>query len=322
MALSPIYATVLAGFVALIVCAIMSPVIIRFATHRGVMDKPDERKCHEKPIPQLGGTAVFAGVIASVFIVFPFMPHEMRPDEIYGVMGISLGAALSFIIGLFDDLFGIKPAKKFLFQVIVATGGILFGIKIGFLQGYFTDYIYLSGPITVLATIFWVTALMNAVNLIDGLDGLATGISAIAAAAFMILALMNGQVAAGLLSAAVLGASLGFLPFNFYPAKIFLGDAGSLLLGYLLATISILGPFKTTTALTVVVPILILGLPLFDTSWAIVRRTAAHKKIHEADNDHVHHRLSRKGFGHKGTVLILYGVAAILAVIAIFVGRP
>lgn len=320
MALTPVYATILAGLVALIVCAVMTPVIIRFATKRGVMDKPGEHKLHDKPVPTLGGTAVFSGVIAAVFVCFPFLPDKLRPDEIYAVMGISLGAALSFILGLFDDLFGLKPSRKFIFQVCIAAGGILFGIKIGFLSGLGSDFIYLSGPLTVVITILWVTALMNAVNLIDGLDGLASGITAIAAGAFMLLALLHGQVAAALLSAAVLGASLGFLPFNSYPAKIFLGDAGSLLLGYLLATISILGPFKTATALTVALPILILGLPLFDTSWAILRRTVAHRKISEADNDHLHHQLKRKGLGHKGTVLVLYGVAGVLAIIAVIVG--
>jgi UDP-GlcNAc:undecaprenyl-phosphate GlcNAc-1-phosphate transferase len=235
-------------------------------------------------------------------------------------MGISLGASLSFIIGLFDDLFGLKWSRKLIFQVLVAAGGILFGIKIGFLSGVRTDFIYLPSTATVLFTIAWVIALMNAVNLIDGMDGLATGISAIAAGAFLILALIQGQVVAALLSAAVLGATLGFIPFNFHPAKIFLGDAGSLLLGYLLAAISIVGPFKTTTALTVALPILILALPLFDTSFAILRRTVAGRKIHEADTDHVHHQLARRGLGHRGTVLVLYGVAFVLAIIAVLIG--
>jgi UDP-GlcNAc:undecaprenyl-phosphate GlcNAc-1-phosphate transferase len=320
MALAPIHATLLAGLVALIVCAIMSPAIIRFATRRGVLDQPGERKPHDKPVPTLGGTAVFSGVMAAVFVCFPFLPKELRPDEIYAVMGISLGAALCFIIGLFDDLFGLRPGRKFLFQVLVAAGGILFGIKIGFLSGIRTEFIYLPVALTVILTILWITALMNAVNLIDGLDGLASGITAIAAAAFLVLGLMQGQIAAALLSAAVLGASLGFIPFNFHPAKIFLGDSGSLLLGYLLATISILGPFKTTTALTVALPILILGLPLFDTSWAILRRTVAGRKMYEADTEHVHHQLRKRGLGHRGTVVALYGVAVVLAIIAVMIG--
>jgi len=320
VALSPVHATLLAGLVALIVCAIMSPAIIRFATRRGVLDRPGERKPHDRPVPTLGGTAVFSGVMAAVFVCFPFLPKELRPDEIYAVMGISIGAALSFIIGLFDDLFGLKPSRKFLFQVLVAAGGILFGIKIGFLSGIRTEFIYLPVALTVILTILWITALMNAVNLIDGLDGLASGISAIAAAAFLILGLIQGQIAAALLSAAVLGASLGFIPFNFHPAKIFLGDSGSLLLGYLLATISILGPFKTTTAITVALPILILGLPLFDTSWAILRRTVAGRKMYEGDTEHVHHQLRKRGLGHRGTVLALYGVAVVLAIIAMIIG--
>ncbi len=322
MALSPIYAALLAGGVALVVCAIMSPAIIRFAIHRGVLDHPEESKPDRRPVPTLGGTAVFSGVIAAIFVTFPFLPEELRPDEINAVLGIALGAALIFIIGLFDDLFGLKPSRKFLFQVLVAAAGILFGIKIGFLSGIRTDFIYLPVAATVVLTILWITALMNAVNLIDGLDGLASGITAIGAMAFLVLALARGQVAAALLSAAVLGASLGFIPYNFYPAKIFLGDAGSLLLGYLLAVISILGPFKTTTALAIVLPILILGLPLFDTSWAILRRTVAGRKPYERDTEHVHHQLAKKGLGHRGTVIVLYIVAAILAVVAVALGSP
>jgi len=315
-----IYIVILAGIVSLAVCMIMTPVIIRFATKRGLMDKPEGHKSHDKPVPQLGGTAIVSGVIAAVFVSFPFLPNEIRPDEIYAVLGISLGASLSFIIGLFDDLFGLKPLRKFTFQACVAAGTILFGVKIGFISGFMSDYLYLSAPLTVILTIIWITGLMNAINLIDGLDGLASGLTAIAALAFMILGIVQGQVAAALLAAAVLGASLGFIPFNWHPAKIFLGDAGSLLMGYMLATISILGPFKTTTLLTVALPVLILALPIFDTSWAMLRRKLAGRKISEADNGHIHHQLARRGLGHRGTVLVMYSIAIILAVVAVVVG--
>jgi UDP-GlcNAc:undecaprenyl-phosphate GlcNAc-1-phosphate transferase len=310
----------MAGIVAMMVCLLAVPALIRFCIRCGVVDKPNPRKPHDHPTPVLGGTAVFAAIITSVFVCFPFLPEHLRPDEIYAVLGISLGAALSFIVGLFDDLFGLRPARKFLFQVLIAGAGVLFGIKIGFLSGLGKDYIYLSVPLTIILTIFWITALMNAVNLIDGLDGLASGITAIAATAFLILGLAQHQVAAALLSAAVLGASIAFLRYNFHPAKIFLGDSGSLLLGYMLATISILGPFKTATALTVALPILILGLPLFDTSLAILRRTVTGRKLYEADTGHVHHQLTKRGLSHRGTVLTLYGVSVVLAVIAVIVG--
>jgi UDP-GlcNAc:undecaprenyl-phosphate GlcNAc-1-phosphate transferase len=320
MVLSAGYAAIMAGVVAILVCLIAVPRLIRFAIRCGVVDKPSERKPHDHPIPTLGGTAVFAAIIAAVFVCFPFLPPSLRPDEIYGVLGICLGAALCFIVGLFDDLFGLRPGRKFLFQVLIAGAGVLFGIKIGFLSGLSSQYVFLSWPLTIILTLLWITALMNAVNLIDGLDGLASGISAIAAAAFLILGLVQQQFAASLLSAAVLGASIGFLRYNFHPAKIFLGDSGSLVLGYMLATISILGPFKTTTALTVVLPILILGLPLFDTSLAILRRTVAGRKVYEADTNHVHHQLTKHGMSHRNTVLTLYGVSIVLAVIAVLIG--
>lgn len=318
--MTPGYAALLAGVISCLVCLLATPGLIKFALQCGVVDKPGERKIHSKPVPTLGGTVVFAGFISAVFACFPVLPNELTPREIYAVLGISLGAALSFLLGLFDDLFSLPAGRKFLFQVLIATAGILFGIKIGFLSGFDSEYIYLSGPLTVILTIFWITALVNAINLIDGLDGLATGITSIAAAAFLVLGLIQGQIAASLLSAAVLGASLGFLPYNFHPAKVFLGDSGSLLLGYLLATISIIGPFKTTTAFTVVLPILILGLPLFDTSYAILRRTVSGRKLYEADMGHVHHQLARRGLSHRATVLILYGIAVILAIIAVAVG--
>jgi UDP-GlcNAc:undecaprenyl-phosphate/decaprenyl-phosphate GlcNAc-1-phosphate transferase len=322
MILSAGYTALMAGLVAMLVTLIALPRIIRFAIRCGVFDKPSERKLHEKPIPMLGGTAVFTGIIAAVFVCFPFLPQPptLRTEEVYGVLGISLGAALCFIVGLFDDLFGLSPGRKFSLQVLIALAGVLFGIKIGFFSGLSTQYIFLPRTLTVILTVFWITALMNAVNLIDGLDGLATGISAIAASAFLVLGLYQHQYAVSLLSAAVLGACIAFLRYNFYPAKVFLGDSGSLVLGYMLATISILGPFKTTTALTVVLPILILGLPLFDTSLSILRRTIAGRKIYEADTEHVHYQLQRRGLSHRNTVLTLYGVSIILAVIAVLIG--
>lgn len=316
---TPVYAIALAGVVAFLVSILSTPHLIRFAIRQGALDVPNERKPHGKPVPNIGGTAVFTSVIAAVFVCFPFLPGAIEKEDIFILLGITLGAALSFIVGLFDDLFGLRPIRKFLFQVLIAAGGILFGIKIGFLTGMFTEYIFLSRPITVILTIFWITALMNAVNLIDGLDGLASGISAIAALAFLVLGLMKGQVVVALLAATLLGSSLGFLPYNFHPARCFLGDSGSLLLGYLLATISITGPFKTATALAVAVPVLILAIPIFDTSYAILRRTVAGRKFYEPDNEHVHHQL-RKGLGHRPTVLILYGVSIILAVIAVIIG--
>ncbi len=309
------------------------PRLIRFAMEKDIVDHPGGHKMHKRDTPTLGGFAIFLGFLLAMLVVFPFLKQYFtNPDNpghfesILKLYGIVIGAGLIFIMGLFDDLFGLSAGVKFIAQIGVGIAMCLFGLRIEFLSSPFTEgFIYLASWQAWLITIFWVVAIMNAVNFIDGVDGLACGISGIAAATFLVIALLGWQkeynTVSALLASGVLGCCIGFLPFNYHPAKIFMGDSGSQLLGFLLAAIAITGTFKTPAALTLIVPILILGIPIFDTSWAVLRRSWQRKKLFEADNGHVHHELLKRGLGPRATVLVLYGVAVLLGIIAVLVSR-
>jgi UDP-GlcNAc:undecaprenyl-phosphate GlcNAc-1-phosphate transferase len=303
------------------------PRLMRFALEKGILDRPGGHKIHKRETPTLGGFAIFFGFLLAMLVVFPFCrKFFINPASIYNLFGILIGAGIIFLMGLFDDIFGLPPILKLIAQVFVGVAMSLFDIRIDFLTLPFREgYIFLVPWQAWLVTIFWVVAIMNAVNFIDGVDGLACGISGIAAATFLVIALIGGQrefnAVSALLAAGLLGCCAGFLPFNFHPAKIFLGDSGSQLLGFLLAAIAITGTFKTPAALTLFVPILILGIPIFDTSWAVLRRSWQGKALFRADNSHVHHELLKRGLGPQATVLALYGVAIVLGVLAVLLSK-
>ncbi len=318
---------VFAFAVGLFAVVLLVPRLIKFVKEKKIMDHPGGHKAHGRDVPTLGGFALFLGFLLAMLVVFPFCKrYFVNPGSIYTMFGILIGAGLIFLMGLFDDLFGLSPGVKFIAQIFVGIAMCLFGLRIDFLTSPFHEgYIYLQPWQAWLVTIFWVAALMNAVNFIDGADGLACGLSGIAAATFLVIALMGWQkehnTVSAILSVGVLGCCLGFLPFNFHPAKIFMGDSGSQLLGFLLASITITGTFKTPAALTVIVPVLVLGIPIFDTSWAVLRRSWQGKKIFGADNGHVHHELMKHGLGPRQTVLVLYALAAVLGAIAVLLAR-
>jgi len=318
---------VFAFAVGLFTAYLVVPRLMRFDIEKGIFDRPGGHKLHKKQIPTLGGFAIFLGVLLAMLVVFPFCRSAfISPGSIYNLLGILIGAGIIFLMGLFDDIFGLSPAVKLIAQIFVGLAMCLFDIRIDFINSPFREgYIFLQPWQAWIVTIFWVVAIMNAVNFIDGVDGLACGISGIAAATFLVIALMGWQkehnTISALLAAGVLGCCLGFLPFNFNPAKIFLGDSGSQLLGFLLAAIAITGTFKTPAALTLFVPILILGIPIFDTSWTVLRRSWQGKKLFAADNGHVHHEMLKHGMGPRATVLTLYGVALILGIIAVTLAR-
>ncbi len=300
------------------------PRLTRFAREKGILDHPGGHKTHQGAVPTLGGFAIFLGFLLAMLVVFPFCKKFfINPESIYKMFGILIGSSLIFLMGLFDDLFGLSPAVKFIAQIFVGIAMCIFGLRIEFLTSPFqAGLIYLLPWQQWLLTIFWVVTIINAVNFTDGVDGLACGISGIAAATFLVIALLGWQqeynTVSAILAVGLLGCCIGFLPYNFHPAKIFMGDSGSQLLGFLLAAITITGTFKTPAALTLIVPILVLGIPIFDTSWAVLRRSWQGKKIFSADNGHVHHTLMRRGLGPRQTVLVLYGVAVVLGVIAVW----
>lgn len=298
-------------FIAVMISLSLTPFAKRLAYRVGAIDIPkDDRRVHKQPIPRMGGLAIYAGVVISVWMVLP-IDREM--------IGMLLGGTIIVIMGIFDDMKPLSAKTKLAVQILCAAILIYFGLRIGKFNIPFTEgkAIYL-GVFSIPVTIFWIVGITNTLNLIDGLDGLAAGVATIAALSLAYVAHVVGRPETAVMTLAIAGAAVGFLPYNFNPAKIFMGDTGSLFLGFMLAAISIDGAVKGATALATVVPVLALGVPIFDTTFAICRRALNGRPIMEPDKGHLHHRLLSAGMGQKRTVLILYGVSATLGLSAGF----
>ena len=277
----------------------------------GAIDIPkDERRVHSKPIPRLGGLAIYMAIIVA-FVLFSKMPRGQ-------MVAIIVASSIIFFTGVVDDVHPLSAKVKMLLQIIAACVIMAVDIRILGFGNPFGGYVHL-GWLSYPVTLFWIVGITNTVNLIDGLDGLAAGISAISASVLVYVALINGWTHTAVLTAIVAGACLGFLPYNFNPAQIFMGDGGALLLGFILSTISVTGTLKSATALTIAVPVLALGVPIFDTTFAIVRRIVMKKPIMEADKGHLHHRLLTIGFDQKGAVVRLYSISVLLGVGGAFI---
>ncbi len=300
--------------VALALAAAVTPAAIWLAPKIGAMDIPkDERRVHKKPIPRFGGIAIYIGLMAALAL---FAVEEK------GISSIMIGCTMIYILGLVDDLKNLRPLVKFIGQIVCAAVVYAMGVRIDFITNYFGPGNMAFGDVACcVVTILWLVAITNAVNLIDGLDGLAAGISAISALCIGYVAYIHGQYVPTLAMMAVAGAALGFLPYNFHPAKIFMGDSGSELLGFSIAAISILGTVKSATIVVLVIPALVLGLPIFDTLMAIVRRLAKHQSIGTADKEHLHHRIMKAGFGQKRAVMIMYSISGIMGIVAVLYSR-
>ena len=292
---------------------LMCPLVKSFAYKIGAIDVPkDARRMHKKPIPRLGGLAIYGGFLCSI-LIFGQLDETM--------LCVLLGAAIIVALGIFDDVLALGAKLKFVVQIVAAA----IPVCIGDLQiGLFTNLNPLSdtpfvhlGILAVPATIIWIVGITNAVNLIDGLDGLAVGVSSIAAITMLAVALLTGNMPIAITMAALAGACIGFMPYNLNPAKIFMGDTGSTFLGYILATYSIQGLFKYYAIVSFAVPFLILGLPIFDTAFAIVRRLAHGQSPMTPDRGHIHHRMMDMGLNQKQTVAALYVVSSLLGLSAV-----
>ncbi len=302
---------------AVLVAAVLSygatPLVKRLAIKVGAIDVPkDNRRMHKVPIPRLGGLAIFAAFIVAV-LLFAKIDREMR--------GILLGAMIIVALGVLDDIHTMKALPKFLVQILAAVVVILHGCRIEFISNpVFTSsetYLHLSTAVSVALTVIWIVAITNAVNFIDGLDGLAVGVSGISAATMLVVAILVAEQNVAIIMAALFGACLGFIPYNFNPAKIFMGDTGSTFLGFILATMSIQGLFKLYAIISFAVPFLILGIPIFDICFAVLRRLAKGQNPMQADRGHVHHRLIDMGFNQKQSVMITYMLTALLGLSAV-----
>jgi len=290
----------------------LTPYVRRLSSKYGAIDVPNHRKIHKTAIPSSGGLAIFFGFLfAALFF--------NRPTN--AILGYLLGATIITAIGLLDDIFDFPPATKFFGQIIATLIVIYSGIRIEFLTDIVNNHgsTFNLGFLSLPFTFFWIIGITNAINFIDGLDGLAAGVSGIAAWTLGFVALATGRYDAGVLAFTLGAASFAFLPFNFSEKKkIFMGDSGSNFLGFSLAVFSIMGMVKIAAAFTMLLPMVILAVPIFDTLFAIIRRLAAHRSPFEPDVSHLHHRIRNLGFSHRQTAFIIYTISLILGAVAIY----
>lgn len=310
----------LSGLIASLALALMlTPLVKKFAFRVGAVDVPNARKVHSRIMPRLGGLAIYASFTLTVLLLMYFIPDNLMMASNRNLIGALLtGGTIIVLLGALDDRFDLNAKLKLLVQIGAACVVVFgFDIKMNIVNIPFGDAMQPLGEwVGIPLTIFWIVGVTNAINLIDGLDGLAAGVSAIAIASIMGMGIIMGNGTVVMLAIVLLGSILGFLVFNFHPAKIFMGDSGALFLGFSLAMLSMLG-FKQITMLSFVTPLLIIGVPLSDTFFAIVRRWVNKKPLMKADKGHLHHCLQQLGFSHRKTVLIIYGIAAFFGVCAV-----
>lgn len=318
----------IAFILAFVVTFVTTPYTIKIARKVGAVDIPkDERRMHKKSMPKFGGPAVILGFLVSAIylLIVLSLEHSINLFSIdeYGkkLLGFLLGILVIAAFCIVDDIKTIRPITKLAGQLLGAIIVVASGIRIEGITLPFLNFPEIHQITSILITLAWIIIVTNAINLIDGLDGLSSGISVISAVSLMIIFVLNGSsMVSVILITALAGALVGFLPFNFAPAKTFIGDTGSNFLGFALAIISILGSAKTYTAAVIVLPLIVLGLPIFDTMMAIIRRIIKGKSlkaVFKADKGHLHHRIVARGFSQKQAVLILYGISAIFGIFAV-----
>ena len=300
----------------------LTPYAKKIAYRIGAIDVPkDNRRVHKKPVPRLGGLAIYMSFIATTIITI-LLNRNLLQIIARDYIGIFIGASMIVGIGIIDDTKQISAKFKLAVQIAAALVAIYFGVRIEFITNILaktTGTTAAVGMLSIPLTVFWIVGITNTVNLIDGLDGLAAGVATIASISLGVVSYINGMYPVALLLFILAGATVGFLPYNFNPAEIFMGDTGSLLIGFLLATISVEGLIKTATTIAVAIPVLALGVPIFDTAFAILRRLINKRPIMEADKGHLHHRLLDHGLTQKQTVLTLYSISILLGCSAIFI---
>ena len=302
----------LAFAVSLVIAFVMTPPVKSFAEKVGAMDIPkDERRVHDHPIPRMGGLAIFIGFVVSVLIFVPMSTE---------VMGMLIGAVIIVVMGAVDDIVSLNPWVKLAVQVFAAWVAIRCGLVFNYIStlNIFSPETAVNvGFLAIPFTMLWIVGCTNAVNLIDGLDGLAVGVSAISSLTMFVVSLFVAEPAVSVILIALTGACLGFIPYNRNPAQIFMGDVGSQLLGFVLSTASIMGMFKFHAIIAFLVPVLALAVPLADTVFAFFRRIAKGQSPFHADKGHFHHRLLALGLNQKQAVAVLYGISAVLGLLAV-----
>lgn len=321
------------------------PFSIWIAKKMNVLDQPDFRKVHREPVPRWGGLGLALSVFLSIAVLY-FFSERFQTLLIYRhsvfngkefagmlslhkqVLGILFGSLFVLGLGMWDDKSGTSAPVKLLLQMIAAYIAMDYGVRLsGMALPWGKTYITFPLIVSQMITVIWLIGFMNTVNLVDGLDGLAAGICAIAAGTFLVVAVLQGQTQvvwfskqlklAGVLSAALFGACLSFLWFNFHPARVFMGDGGALFLGYMLASITVIGTLKTTAFFSLIIPIVVVALPVLDVAAAILRRLRSGHKVMEPDKGHLHHQLLRHGWSHRETVMGVYIVTLLFSIFSI-----
>lgn len=318
MSQPPIVVWITTVLVATIAAAACTPLAVRIATWAGAIDKPRARRVHDVPTPLWGGLAIFAGVWVSLGIAYGVWGPLLTPEIPWRQLGgIALGSVLIAALGAIDDRLELRPRHKLLGQIACAALILPFGIRIGGLFG-----MPLPGWLGAGLTVLWIVAVVNTINFIDGLDGLAAGVSLIASATFAAMAIWQGKPAVAVLALAVAGGAAGFLPWNFNPARIFMGDLGSHLLGYLLSITAVIGVAKIAATVTIFSAMAALAVPILDTTFAVVRRSLRGQPISVGDKGHLHHRLLDAGLNQRQAVLLIYALSGLFCLLALWLVKP
>ena len=305
---------ILSFLIAVAVALAITPLVMLLAKKTGAIDAPDPRKVHKKPIPRIGGIGIYIAFMVSFLTLVDF--NQLPMETVDGIIGLLVGGTIVVLVGIIDDYTNLPAKVKLLGQIAAACAVVAFDVRIDFVTDPFGDYLYLE-YFAIPVTIFWLVGLTNTVNLIDGLDGLAAGVATLASVTIMLVALQDELALVAVFTSALAGAATGFLFFNFNPARIFMGDTGSMFLGFMLAGISIIGAVKSAATIALIVPVLALGVPILDTSFAIIRRYRGGVPIFKPDKGHLHHRLLDLGFSQRQAVLLMYVISAILGLSAL-----
>ncbi|MGB9876629.1 MAG: MraY family glycosyltransferase [bacterium] len=301
----------------LLLSLLFTPLSIFIAKKMGAVAVPDERRRHQGNVPQLGGLAIFLSfLIASLLLCKRGLLSWSS-----GYNAVVIGGGLIVIMGILDDTFELPAYLKFLGQAIVACLAIAFGLKVSILSSPFSKGYIQLGMIGTIATFFWIVGITNAINFIDGLDGLAAGICAISAVALCVLSILLKRIEVAFLFLILAGSCLGFLPFNFYPAKTFMGDTGAMFLGYTIAVLSVMGAVKTALLVSIGVPFFVLAIPIMDALFVTSKRIANKRSPFKGDREHIHFTLLNKGYSEREVVLILYLATIIFSGLALFLAR-
>ena len=297
------------------IAAFITPYIIKLAHFTKAVDNPNSRKVHHHVMPRLGGLAIYISFLSG-YLIFNLREVVSSQEAVAFIDAYFIASFIIIVTGMLDDMFELPPKPKFMAQLVAALIMVFFGkLMISNIYLPFIPVIEL-GVLSSIITVIWIVGITNSINLIDGLDGLSAGISAISFATMAILAGFQGELFVALMCCVLLGSTLGFLTHNFYPAKIFMGDTGSLFLGFSVAVFSLLG-YKNAAFVSFLVPIIVLSIPIFDTLWAIVRRTLNGQSPFKPDRGHIHHRLLDRNLGHVKSVLVLYAIALLFSLTAI-----